>query len=139
MTQLSQPEMVKKAREIMGWSPQGWGDMFGVEEDEVRAWEIGEAPLEELVVIIAEFVLECEPRADLLHEIFDVPSLDEDGVLTLLGYLRDAIASGDGRLDEDLGESLQKAINMVLELSILNKDPIVPADAPEDAPEAWDV
>jgi hypothetical protein len=134
MTEIDAPQLVKMAREVMGWDEQGWGDMFGVEAGEVRAWESGAQAVDELVALISDFVVRCQSRADLLHEIFDIPSLDENDVITLLTFLRDGIAS-PADSPGDLAESLQKAIDMVLELAVYKQDL-----APEgDSDERWEV
>ena len=141
MTELKASELVRAARQVLGWDELNWGDMFGVEDSEVKAWESDSVEIDELVLTISAFVLECQVRADLLHEIFDVPSLDEDGVLTLLGFLRDAIQSGEVE-GEDLTECLFKAIEMVVDLASLHRDEDSPTDNHEnESPiqNTWDV
>lgn len=141
MTEKTPAELVQGARKVLKWDEIFFGDMFGVEQEEVKAWELGTAEIHELVITISELIIQCQARPDLLLEIFDVPSLDEDGVLTLLRFLRDALQSG-GSEQEQLEESLLDAIEMVLELS--SYGPSEPPDSQEDesveeVSEAWDV
>ncbi|MDF1660992.1 MAG: hypothetical protein P1V97_04440 [Planctomycetota bacterium] len=142
MTDSIPAELVKRARGVLKWDEIFFGDMFGVEQEEVKLWEQGKVEIDDLVLTISDLIIQCQSRADLLHEIFDVPSLDEDGVLTLLRFLRDAIQSGEIE-SQKLEESLLDAIEMVLELSSYGQSiesESLPGNATrEPEPEAWDV
>lgn len=141
MTETTPATLVKSARNVLQWDEIFFGDMFGVDQEEVKQWELGEVPIDDLVITISELIIQCEARPDLLHEIFDVPSLDEDGVLTLLRFLRDALQTGEIE-SQKLEESLLDAIEMVLELSSYHHSETQDSpegDETEPVPEAWDV
>lgn len=142
MTDATNAQLVLQARGILEWDQIYFGDMFAVDAKEVEAWESGQVDIDELVVTISRLVLECRARPDLIHEILDVPGLDEEGVLTLLRFLRDALQVEDSQQDK-LEESLLDAIEMMLELTSFRRaqDPDNDLPPPEDdAPsEAWDV
>lgn len=142
MTEATNAQLVLQARGVLEWDQIYFGDMFAVDAQEVEAWESGQVDIDDLVVTISRLVLECRARPDLIHEIFDVPGLDEEGVLTLLRFLRDALQVEDSEQDK-LEESLLDAIEMMLELTSFRRaqDPDAEFHSPEeDAPsESWDV
>ena len=142
MNEATNAQLVLQARGILEWDQIYFGDMFAVDAEEVEAWESGQVDIDDLVVTISRLVLECRARPDLVHEIFDVPGLDEEGVLTLLRFLRDALQVEDSQQDK-LEESLLDAIEMMLELASFRRaqDPDGELHSPEEgAPsESWDV